>query len=407
MADFYQAGDVATLHRLDPGNLDSLERELARLTRRFPVALVLPCLFAEFSRPAIRHIIEELRHASYVDHVVVSLGQASADDLRVARCAFDRLPQRVSIIWNEAPAVQALYRRLSERGLDAGPNGKGRACWIAYGYLLADEACQVIACHDCDVTTYSRELLARLCYPIVNRRLGFEFAKGYYARVSGVLNGRVTRLFVAPLLQALGAALGRVPLLDYLASFRYPLAGEFAMTREVALANRIPANWGLEVGVLSEAFRHCSPRRTCQTELCANYDHKHQVLSADDPGQGLSRMCVEIGQALLGSLAAEGVVLTEALFRTFSAHYLRTARDLVRRYEADAAINGLVFDRHQEESTIEVFARSLALASRRHLDDPLGVPTIPAWGRVIAAIPDFLDMLRDAVELEQVATAAA
>jgi glucosyl-3-phosphoglycerate synthase len=407
MADFHQAGDVATLHRLDPANLDSLEREMTRLARRYPIALVLPCLFAEFSRPAIRHIIETLRHVPYVDHVVVSLGQASADELLVARQAFDRLPQRVSIIWNESPAVQALYALLSERGLDAGPNGKGRACWIAYGYLLADEACEVIACHDCDVTTYSRELLARLCYPVVNRRLGFEFAKGYYARVSGVLHGRVTRLFVAPLLQSLRATLGHVPLLDYLAAFRYPLAGEFAMTREVALANRIPANWGLEVGVLAEVFRTCGPRRTCQTELCANYDHKHQAVSGDDPAKGLSRMCIEIGQSLMRGLAGEGVVLDEARFATLSVHYLRSARDMVRRYEADASINGFPFDRHQEEATIEAFSRALDIAARRHLDDPLGVPTIPDWGRVIAAIPGFPDMLRDAVELEQSAIAAA
>ena len=407
MADFHQAGDVATLHRLDPGNLEQLEREITRLSRRYPVALVLPCLFSEFSRPAIRHIIEELRHVTYIDHIVVSLNQAAPDDLPVAAHALARLPQRVTILWNEAPAVQALFALLKEHGLDAGPNGKGRACWIAYGYLLADEACQVIASHDCDVTTYSRELLARLCYPVVNRRLGFEFAKGYYARVSGVLHGRLTRLFVAPLVRSMQATLGRVPLLEFLASFRYPLAGEFAMTREVAQANRIPANWGLEVGVLAEVFRHCGPQRACQTELCATYDHKHQVLSAGDPGQGLSRMCVEVAQSLLRSLAAEGVVLSDALFGTLQVQYLRTAQDMVRRYEADAAVNGLAFDRHREEQAIEAFSRALTLACGQQRENPLGVPMIPDWERVRSAIPGFLDMLRDAVDLDAAVTVAA
>lgn len=378
MADFHQAGDVATLHRLDPDHLEPLEREIARLARRSPIALVLPCLFAEFSRPAIRQILDELRHATYVDHIVFSLNVASAGDLDVVRRAVARLPQRVTILWNESPAVQALWHLLREHGLDPGPNGKGRACWIAHGYLLADDDCEVIASHDCDVTTYSRELLARLCYPLVNRQLGFDFAKGYYARVSGALHGRVTRLFVEPLMQAMLTTLGRLPLLDFLASFRYPLAGEFAMTRDLARANRLPANWGLEVGVLAEVFRHCGARRTCQTELCATYDHKHQAVSADDPGRGLTRMCVEIGQALLRSLAAEGVVLTDSLFRTLQVQYLRTAQDLVRRYQADAAINGLSFDRHEEEKTLEAFSNALAVASRLHLDNPLGVPMIPA-----------------------------
>jgi glucosyl-3-phosphoglycerate synthase len=407
MADFQQAGDITTLHRLAPENLEALEHEIARMARRYPIALVLPCLFSEFSRPAIRHIIEELRHVTYIDHVVLSLGQASADDLAVANRALARLPQRVSVIWNDGPAMQRLYGRLRDSDLDAGPDGKGRSCWIAYGFLLADEACEVVACHDCDVTTYSRELLARLCYPVVNRRLGFEFAKGYYARVATAMNGRVTRLFVNPLLRALLQTLGRVPLLEYLSAFRYPLAGEFAMTREVARVSRIPANWGLEVGVLAEVFRNFGARRACQTELCATYDHKHQALSADDPGKGLVRMCVEIGQSLLRSLAAEGVVLSDAFFRTLTVQYLRLAQDAVSRYEADAAINRLSFDRHLEERTLEAFAHGLALACRRHSSDPLGVPMIPSWERVSAAIPGFLEMLRDAVSLEPAASAAA
>lgn len=406
MADFHQSGEITTLHRLVPDEAERLERDLTRLARRYPIALVLPCLYAEFSRPAIRAILEELRHASYIDHVVLSLGQASECDLACASRALSRLPQRVSIIWNDGPAMQALYARLREAGLDPGADGKGRSCWIAYGFLLADEACEVIACHDCDVTTYSRELLARLCYPVANRRLGFEFAKGYYARVAGTLNGRVTRLFVAPVLQALRSTLGPAPLLEYFAGFRYPLAGEFAMTREMARVSRIPANWGLEVGVLAEAFRHCGPSRTCQTELCATYDHKHQVLSPDDPGKGLVRMCVEIAQSLLRSLSAEGLVLSDALFRTVQVRYLRLAQDTLRRFEADSAINGLPYDRHLEERTLEAFGRGLSLACRRHEEDPLGVPMMPSWERVNAALPGFLDLLREAVTLEPAFAAA-
>jgi glucosyl-3-phosphoglycerate synthase len=407
MADFHQDGDITTLHRLASDDTDRLEREIGRLARRHPIALVLPCLFSEFSRPAIRHILEELRHVSYVDHVVLSLGQASEADLAAASRALARLPQRVSIIWNDGPALQRLYGRLRESGLDTGPDGKGRSCWIAYGFLLADEACEVIACHDCDVTTYSRHLLARLCYPVVNRRLGFEFAKGYYARVAGTLNGRVTRLFVTPLLRALHSSVGAAPILEFLGSFRYPLAGEFAMTREVARVCRMPANWGLEVGVLAEVFRNCGASRACQTELCDTYDHKHQALSPDDPGQGLVRMCVEVGQSLLRSLSAEGLTLSDALLRTLQVRYQRVAQDTLRAYEADAAINGLSYDRHLEERTLEAFGRGLALACRRHVEDPLGVPMMPSWDRVHAAIPDFPEMLREAVTLEPTAFAAA
>ena len=198
MADFHQACDVATLHRLDPGNLERLEQELEAFGRRRPIGLVLPCLFDEFSRPAIRHIIEELRHARFVDTVVLSLGRANAEEMLVARRALARLPQRVRLIWNDGPAMQSLYTQLREHGLPVDQDGKGRSCWIAFGYLIADRRCEVMASHDCDITTYSRELVARLCYPVAHPRLGFDFAKGYYARFSGTLNGRVTRLFVSP-----------------------------------------------------------------------------------------------------------------------------------------------------------------------------------------------------------------
>jgi glucosyl-3-phosphoglycerate synthase len=407
MADFHQGGAVATLHRLETGNLDSLERELAGYARQNPIALVLPCLFAEFTRPAIRHIIEELRHVEYLDEVVVSLGQTTARDLPVARCAFANLPQKISFIWNDGPALQALYGLLGEHGLNADQDGKGRSCWIAYGYLLAKRRTAVIASHDCDITTYSRELLARLCYPIVHPGLGFEFAKGYYARVTRTLHGRVTRLFVTPLLRSLQNIIGRLPLLAYLDSFRYALSGEFAMRSELARVNRIPGNWGLEIGVLAEVYRNCGTSRICQTELCSTYDHKHQALDPDDPGKGLLRMSVDIARTLLRALATEGVVFTSDLCRTLALQYERSAEDSIRQYQADAAINGLTFDRHQEAQTVGAFAGGLAIACERHLEDPRAGAPFPDWNRVMSAIPNFLDLLASAVDADSVATAAA
>ena len=406
MADFHQAGSVATLHRLDPGNLHALEQEIEGYARRHPIALVLPCLFSEFSRPALRHIIEELRHLRYIDTVVVSLGRTGPGDLAVARRAFARLPQRVSFIWNDGPALQSLYARLRDHGLPVDQDGKGRSCWIAYGYLLADGRCDVIASHDCDITTYSRELVARLCYPVVNPHLGFDFAKGYYARVGQGLNGRVTRLFVTPLIRALQRVAGEVPFLTFLEGFRYVLSGEFAMRCDLARVNRLPSTWGLEIGVLAEVFRSRGARRVCQTELCANYDHKHQSLS-EDPETGLMRMCIDVAGSLLRAVAAEGVVMSESLFRTLSLAYARRAEDAVDCYQADAAINSLTFDRHAEEQMASLFGRGLAVACERHVADPMTAALIPSWDRVASAIPDFLDQLRDAVHGDSLAVAAA
>ena len=407
MADFHQGGSVTTLHRLVPASLDALEDELQEFSRSRPIALVLPCLFAEFSRPAIRHIIDELHHVRYLDQVVVSLGKATIDDLAATKAAFSTLPQRVSIVWNDGPAMQSLYALLATYGLGVPQDGKGRSCWIANGYVLADGRCDVIAAHDCDIKTYSRELPARLCYPVANPHLAFDFAKGYYARISDGLNGRVTRLLVTPLIHTLRTILGEQPILTYLDSFRYALAGEFAMRADLARVNRVPCNWGLEIGLLAEVYRHCGPRRVCQTEICSNYDHKHQPLSAEDPSKGLAKMAIDISEVLLRTLAGEGVVFTPGLLKTLAAGYGRVAEDTIDRYEADAAINGLPYDRHGEETMAAVFGRGLIAACERYWEGAAIAPTIPSWQRVESAIPGFFDLLREAVEGDSAATAAA
>jgi len=398
MPDFYQTGVVATLHRLGSANVEQLERDLERFTIAEPVALVLPCLIDELDRPALPRIVDHLRRIRYLDTVVVSLGQASEEGVARARELFAKSNQRVRVIWLDGPRVKALLSRLHDAGLLHSESGKGFACWIAYGLVLSEARCHVLAVHDCDITTYDRELLARLCYPVVHPSLGFEFAKGYYARVSDRLNGRVTRLFVTPLLRSMQVVVGRQELLVYLDSFRYALAGEFAMKAELARVNRIPSDWGLEIGMLAEVHRNCALKRICQTELCLNYDHKHQDISADDQSKGLLRMCTDIAQNLIRTLAAEGIVFTEGLFQTLLVQYIRMAQDTIASYHADAAINGLAFDGHGEETMVSVFSGALRTAYVRFLEDPLGAPLIPNWNRIVAAIPDFLEQLRVAVD---------
>ena len=271
---------------------------------------------------------------------------------------------------------------------------------MADGFVLAGGESDIIAVHDCDITTYSRELLARLCFPVASPHLGFEFAKGYYSRTSRKMHGRVTRLFMTPLIRTLASLVGWLPVLVYLDSFRYALAGECAMTADLARVNRIPPDWGLEVGVLAEVYRNCALKRICQTELCGNYDHKHQEVAAGDPGRGLVRMCVDITRTLLRTLAAEGVVFTNGMFRTLLVEYVRIAEEMVDKYQADAAINSLHFDRHEEEAIVAAFSGGLKVACERYGNDPLGVPLVPNWNRVTSAIPDFFDRLRDAVEAD-------
>ena len=68
------------------------------------------------------------------------------------------------------------------------------------------------------------------------------------------------------------------------------------------------------------------------------------------------------------------------------------------RQEADAAINGLVFDRHEEAMAIEAFTNAMQRAAEAFMEKPMGTPLIPNWNRVTSAIPGILDMLKKAAD---------
>ncbi len=326
MADFYQTGVISTFHRFGSPNLERMERELFEFNRHRPIALVLPSTYAELEAPAIKQIIKEIKEVSYIHEIVITMGRTNHGQFKKAKEFFTSLPQRTRVIWNTGPAIGKLYKLLEENGLFVGEDGKGRSCWTAYGYILSREESKVIALHDCDIVNYSRELLGRLCYPVASPSIDYAFCKGYYARITDRMHGRVTRLFVTPIIRSLEKLLGPLPLLTYLDSFRYPLAGEFSMIVDLARINRIPGDWGIEVETLSEVFRNCSLKRICQVELCDTYEHKHQPLSADDPRTGLMKMTIDIAKAIFRNLSIEGAALSESLLNTLVVTYLRTAQ---------------------------------------------------------------------------------
>jgi glucosyl-3-phosphoglycerate synthase len=207
----------------------------------------------------------------------------------------------------------------------------------------------------------------------------------------------VTRLFVSPLLAAFTRLAGDDPYIRYLSSFRYPLSGEFAVQRDLALKMRLPSDWGLEVVSLFEALRHRAPVRVCQVEIAERYDHKHQELSGDDPARGLNRMARDVGTHLFRTLAAAGVVLNPGLLECLLAAYQREAEDAVADSYAVASLNGLCCDRHQEELSVQTFCGALRAAIDEFQRDPLGPPLIPNWARVWAGVQNAKPFLLSAV----------
>ena len=399
MADFYQNGVVTTLHNLTNRSTEELEQELMAFSKSRPLGLILPSLFSELEGQALPDIINKIAEVPYLSQIVIGLDRADLAQYKHAIDFFSKLPQHHRILWNDGPRLTALDAKLKALGLAPTEMGKGRNVWYCMGYILATKKAESVALHDCDILTYDRNLLARLIYPVANPQFHYEFSKGYYARVaSGKLNGRVARLLVTPLLKALKRVLGFNEYLEFMDSFRYSLSGEFSFRRDVLTDLRIPSDWGLEIGVLSEMHRNYAPNRICQVDIANNYDHKHQDLSLESTDGGLSKMSIDITKALFRKLATQGYTINTETMRTIKATYFRIALDYIDTYRNDAMINGLTLDIHTEEKSVEMFAKNIMEAGASFLDNPMEKPFIPSWGRVVSAMPEVLDELKDAVE---------
>ncbi len=332
MNDFAQNGLITTLQRLNESHLATVENTLA--ASGASVALVLPCHASDLERPPLAHIIRELRSANWLGEIFVSMnGPDRAATIRVGEL-FKDIPCPLRILWNEG-------------------GGKGENVASAFRIIIEENKHSVIATQDCDVASFRLHDLARLCLPVAT--MGFRFAKAYYSRATDRLYGRVTRLFVAPLLQACTRVLGHHPLLDFLASFRFPLAGEIALTTETARLLPIAPGWTLELAMLCEAFRQIDPREICQIDGGSGYDHKHQPATT-----ALAEMSAHIAAELYRQLAAEGLSSSPETRAAIAEAYRREAAHSLRRSTALAQINALAYDKRDEEEAITAFHKRLA-----------------------------------------------
>ena len=401
MSEFSQNGVVATLHDFSNRDLKDLERDLKKFSKDRKMELILPCLYSELEGSALPNIVSEISKTNYLNHIIIGLDRANEAQAKKAWNFFKKLNCPFTILWNDGPNLLKLDKELKNYNLSPQELGKGRNVWYCLGMAIARGEARSIAFHDCDILTFDRRLLAKLFYPVVNPLFNFEFCKGYYPRVSeGKMNGRVSRLLVTPLLTAMEKTVGHNDYLDYMKAFKYPLAGEFSFRRNLMADMRIPCDWGIEIGILSEMYRNQASNRICQVDLADTYDHKHQDLSIDDQTKGLSKMSIDIIKTLIKKLATQGNSFSLETFRSIKATYYRTALDMIDIYRSDALMNGLKYDSHMEEKAVELFALNIMKAGESFFENPMDTPFIPTWSRVNSAIPNFMHRLKQKVELD-------
>ena len=399
MSDFSQNGIISTLHDFGTKSVNEIEKELKKFSKERKMELILPSLYSELEGDALPKIVSEISKTNYLNHIIIGLDKANKIQAKKAWKFFKKLNTPYTILWNDGPRLKKLNEELRKKDLAPSQYGKGRNVWYCLGMCIARDDARSVALHDCDIKTYDRRMLAKLFYPVVNPLFNFEFCKGYYPRVAhNKMGGRVARLLVFPLITALEKTIGKSDYLEFMKSFKYPLAGEFSFRRNILPELRISSDWGIEVGILSEMQRNFSPQNICQVDLADSYDHKHQDLSINNDQMGLSRMSIDIIKTIIRKLATQGNSFSTETFRSLKATYYRSALDLIDIYRSDAQMNGLKFDSHIEERAVELFALNIMKAGEHFFKNPMVTPFIPTWSRVKSAIPDILTKLKKAVE---------
>ncbi|MFZ2280469.1 MAG: hypothetical protein WAW39_21915 [Prosthecobacter sp.] len=394
MADFYQHARVPTLHHLAHADSSARETEMLDWARDKPVALLLPALYAECERPALPRILEEVSQAGHISEVILSMNGMDAAELERALVLIRKnlRGKTAHILWNDGPQLSQVYQRMDQAGL-AGPHaGKGSNIWMGIAYLHARNFGGVIVSHDTDILNYSRDLLWRLCYPLLHPRMNYRFAKGYYSRVSDRLYGRVTRLLIFPLIQACRDVLGSKPMLEHLDGFRYPLSGEFAADMQALECFCLPGGWGLEIALLCEAFRHLPGEQQCQVDLGFHFEHRHRSLAHDQIGvnePGLITAAADVARCLVYQVLREAEPRSaESLMRLIIERYRPRANEWLQRYEHVALLNDLRHDAEEESAAVTAFGQALDRLLHSLGKDTLHVPAMrdtPA--RTLAKIP--------------------
>ncbi len=386
---------IANIHDFGQ-DFNYMSNRLNELKSQYPSGLIIPILGSDIKNPAITKIMQEINECQYLTKVLIALSTNDGKEYEEA-CRLSRNSKvPCQVVWCNKPGVLTVLEELKHKGLDVTSlSGKGKDVWIAIGIASLDLFS--FAIHDADITSYDKMIPTKLLYPVIEPKLDFFFSKGYYARINlenRKLYGRISRLFIGPLLEVLQEKLRYSKFLTYLQSFSYPLAGELAVYSDLSTHLRIPNDWGLELGLLAELYRNASYRRICEVDL-GIYDHRHKRVSPD----ALLKTAEDSFVTLLRTLTEmENIEVSEPFLISLQVAYRRLAQDKIRQYHADAICNNFDFNRHEEEVDVDLLCDIVLSGGRKYLQNPIRAQ-LPDWLRAVAAMPNIRERLRvEAIE---------
>jgi glucosyl-3-phosphoglycerate synthase len=216
-----------------------------------------------------------LREQGVLDEVLVIDAGSRDGTARIAAEAGARVLQEAELMPSFGPVL-----------------GKGDAMWRALGAMQGELVCFL----DADTEGFSAHFATGLIGPLVCEP-SVSFVKGFYRRPIDLPGGpaaegggRVNHLMARPALALFYPALEEV---------RQPLAGEVAARRE--LLERLPfaTGYGVEVGMLIDAWRAVGLEGIAQVDL-DEHRNPHKSLAALEP------MARTVLATIAGRVAQEG-----------------------------------------------------------------------------------------------------
>ena len=108
-------------------------------------------------------------------------------------------------------------------------------------------------------------------------------------------------------------------------------------------------------------------------------------------------MVVDIAKFYLNYIRSHGVSLDGAFVDMLLHTYYQRSLDFIKAYSDDAEVNGLSYDRYQEEQTVRYF-RGFLWTAWEQIKGPHESTLIPSWNRVLFSIPEIHAQLLEAVE---------
>ncbi len=280
--------------------------------------------------------------------------------------------------------------------------GKGAGIWLSIPIARGDLLCFV----DADIIGFKKEFVTALCHPIIYswnvEEAAIKLVKAYYTRITvtktdsqvPVLGGRICRLLTVPLLKSVAETF---KLYLGLESTKYPLAGEFAVSRDIMEQIDFPNTYAIETSLLFQTYDLIGPSSMAQLDL-GIYRHIGKRFETLEP------MAYQIVDSVLRVVDEKlGKPLTNEEKKQLSFSYKKHVDSLIREYEKIASSlrkteKNLVYSRESDHEKAELLKKVVEeVLSGRSKEKRTGFFTLPSWRRINERTRNFFvlkEMLR-------------